>query len=385
MSDLPEGTRPSSLPDKPSRAGSEGNTQLERHLSIDDDDEAGDPERTPEDDRTPFAGLTPQAVLDALESVGFLGDGRLIALNSYENRVYLVHLETGNPVVVKFYRPGRWTDEQIAEEHALLAELVEDEVPAVPPLPLAPAIDRLGSEQSAQATILAGGCLARWRQFRFAVFERRGGRAPEPDQPEVLEWIGRFIARIHRVGARHRFAHRPTISPEALGDAAREAVIASGLLPLECERAWLAAVDEVLDRVRAGFAAIPGLNVIRLHGDCHPGNVLWTPTGPHFVDFDDARNGPAMQDLWMLISGSGAEAHRSLERLLEGYETVRPFDRRELALLEPLRGLRLIHYAGWIASRWDDPAFPAAFPGFGTSRYWNERTGELREQLSRLE
>lgn len=336
-------------------------------------------------DRTPFAGLTPQAVLDALESVGFLGDGRMIALNSYENRVYLVHLEEGDPIIVKFYRPGRWSDEQIAEEHALLAELVEDEVPAVAPLPLRPSPPRDVQTQAPEARILAGGCLAGWRNFRFAVFPRRGGRAPELDQADVLEWIGRFIARIHRVGARHRFIHRPTISPATLGDAARAAVLASGQLPAESERAWLAAVDAVLDRVRDAFAALPEVGVIRLHGDCHPGNVLWTAGGPHFVDFDDARNGPAVQDLWMLISGEGDEAERSVERLLEGYEAVRPFDRRELALLEPLRGLRLIHYAGWIASRWQDPAFPAAFPGFGSSRYWSERTGELREQLSRLE
>jgi len=336
-------------------------------------------------DRTPFAGLTPGAVLDALEAVGFAGDGRMIALNSYENRVYRVHLEEGEPVVVKFYRPGRWSDEQIAEEHALLAELVEDEVPAVAPLPLAASDGRGWARPGVAASMIAGGCLARWQGFRFAVFPLRGGRAPELDQPEVLEWIGRFIARIHRVGARQRFTHRPTISAATLGDSARAAVLASGLLPPECERNWLAAVDAVLDRVRERFAQQSDLKVIRLHGDCHPGNVLWTSAGPHFVDFDDARNGPAVQDLWMLVSGSGAEASRSLERLLEGYESVRAFDRREIALIEALRGLRLIHYSGWIASRWDDPAFPAAFPDFGNSRYWNERTGELREQLARLE
>jgi Ser/Thr protein kinase RdoA (MazF antagonist) len=340
------------------------------------------PEATPTD--TPYAGLTPQTVLDALESVGFLGDGRLIALNSYENRVYLVHLEDGDSVIAKFYRPQRWTDAQIAEEHELLAELVGAEVPAVAPVPLV-AVQAQGVRHLSAASVLAGGCLARWDGFRFAVFPRRGGRAPELEQPDVLEWIGRFIARIHQVGARRRFMHRPSIDPESLGTAAREAVVASGLLPPDCERAWLNAVDAVLKPTRRAFAELADVARLRLHGDCHPGNILWTAQGPHFVDFDDARNGPAIQDLWMLASGSGAEAEQSLARLLTGYEAIRPFDRREFGLIEPLRSLRLIHYTGWIASRWHDPAFPVAFPWFGSSRYWHERTAELIEQLPLLE
>jgi Ser/Thr protein kinase RdoA (MazF antagonist) len=334
--------------------------------------------------RTPYAGLTPQTVLDALESVGFVGDGRLIALNSYENRVYLVYLEDADPVVVKFYRPSRWSDEQIAEEHALLEELHEDEVPAVAPLRLdrGPARTRGIGTEHPPADLLAHGTLAHWAGFRFAVFPRRGGRAPELDQPGVLEWIGRFIARIHRVGARAPFRHRPSITPETLGDAARRTVVESGLLPDECAGAWLAAVDAVLVRVRSAFETLHDCPVIRLHGDCHPGNVLWTTAGPHFVDFDDARSGPAVQDLWMLTSGQGRSAAGDLARLLEGYEAVRAFDRRELALIEPLRSLRLIHYSAWLASRWDDPAFPAAFPNFGSAQYWQARTGELHEQLA---
>jgi Ser/Thr protein kinase RdoA (MazF antagonist) len=338
-------------------------------------------------DRTPYAGLTPEVVLDALDAVGFRGDGRLVALNSYENRVYLVYLEDGGSLVAKFYRPGRWSDEQIAEEHAMLAELAQAEVPAVAPMPLAATAGAAGSPDSAgaRATILAGGCLARWGDFRFAVFPRRGGRTPELDQPGVLEWIGRFIARIHAVGARRRFITRPSVDPQSLGEAARSAVLESGLLPPACEGAWLRAVDQVLELVRARFASLPGLNIIRLHGDCHPGNVLWTDEGPHFVDFDDARNGPAVQDLWMLLSGRSSASAAELTPLLGGYESIRPFDHRELALIEPLRSLRLIHYSGWLASRWDDPAFPAAFPDFGSSRYWNERTHELLEQLAELE
>lgn len=334
-------------------------------------------------DRTPYAGLTPEVVLDALDAVGFRGDGRLVALNSYENRVYLVYLEDGGSLVAKFYRPGRWSDAQIAEEHALLAELAQEEVPAVAPIPLA-AIEPAGAAGE-RATVLTGGCLARWGDFRFALFPRRGGRAPELDQPGVLEWTGRFIARIHAVGARRRFIVRPSVDPQSLGEAARVAVLQSGLLPASCESAWVRAVDQVLDRVRASFARLPDLGIIRLHGDCHPGNVLWTEEGPHFVDFDDARNGPAVQDLWMLLSGRGRDSVAELAPLLEGYESIRAFDHRELALIEPLRSLRLIHYSGWLASRWDDPAFPAAFPEFGSNRYWNERTHELLEQLAELE
>lgn len=336
---------------------------------------------------TPYAGLTPEVVLDALDAVGVRGDGRLVALNSYENRVYLVYLEDGGSLVAKFYRPGRWSDAQIAEEHELLAELARDEVPAVAPIPLAAlaAAPDSGHSGHEPATILAGGCLARWNGFRFALFPRRGGRAPELDQPGVLEWLGRFIARIHVVGARSRFSSRPSVDPSSLGDSARRVVLGSGLLPASCESAWIQAVDRVLERVKVAFASLPDVERIRLHGDCHPGNVLWTDEGPHFVDFDDARNGPAVQDLWMLLSGRGSASAGEAQALLAGYESIRPFDRRELRLIEPLRSLRLIHYSGWLASRWDDPAFPAAFPDFGSTRYWNERTRELLDQLVELD
>ena len=305
-------------------------------------------------------------VLDALDSVGIRGDGRLIALNSYENRVYLVHLEEGDAIVVKFYRPRRWTDRQIDEEHAFVAELAGDEIPAVAPLRL-------------------GGQMLHWHEgFRFAVYPRRGGRAPELDSPGVLEWIGRFIARIHLVGERSSFAHRPGISVATLGTESRDALLASGRIGPELESTWRAVADQALAMAQSMINEAGAVRHLRLHGDCHPGNLLWTESGPHFVDFDDARMGPAVQDLWMLLSGEHAERSQHLARLLAGYRQVRSFDARELALIEPLRTLRLIHYSAWIARRWDDPAFPAAFPWFGTPRYWQERVAELHEQIEAM-
>jgi len=319
-------------------------------------------------DTAPYAGLDPDTVLNALDSVGLRGDGRLIALNSYENRVYLVYLEDAAPVVVKFYRPGRWSDAQIAEEHDFVAELAHDDIPAVAPL------------------ALNGRTLSSHAGFRFAVYPRRGGRAPELDQPGVLEWIGRFIARIHNVGARSAFAHREAANVNILGREPRDALLGGGLIPPELEARWWGLADAAIDAAEQGFARAGGaaLSVIRLHGDCHPGNLLWTEAGPHFVDFDDARTGPAIQDLWMLLSGERDERAEQLARLLEGYRQVRDFSRAELVLIEPLRTLRLIHYSAWIARRWNDPAFPAAFPWFGTPRYWQDRIAELTEQLEAM-
>lgn len=314
----------------------------------------------------PYAGLDPDTVLNALDSVGLRGDGRLIALNSYENRVYLVHLEDAASVVVKFYRRGRWTDAQIDEEHAFVAELAADDIPAVAPL------------------ALSGRTLNHHAGFRFAVYPRRGGRAPELDQPGVLEWIGRFIARIHQVGARQPFAAREAASVDTLGREPRDALIAGGLIPPELEARWRGLADSAINAAQAAFDRAGLRTPLRLHGDCHPGNLLWTDSGPHFVDFDDARNGCAIQDLWMLLSGDRDERAAQLGRVLEGYRQVRDFHRAELALIEPLRTLRLIHYSAWIARRWADPAFPAAFPWFGTPRYWQDRIAELAEQLEAM-
>jgi len=324
--------------------------------------------------QAPYARLTPDRMLDALESVGLRGDGRFIALNSYENRVYQVSIEDGPSVVAKFYRPGRWRDAQILEEHAFVCELAEREIPVVAPLPLAGADADAGPRT-----------LARFDGYRFAVYPRRGGRAPELDDPDTLERLGRFIGRIHAVGAIAPFAHRPALDVASFGEEPRVWLLANGFIPPDLLPAWTGIVEQALDAVRRAYDRAGSLEAIRLHGDCHAGNVLWTDAGPHFVDFDDARAGPAVQDLWMLLSGDRADMTRQLSDVLAGYEDFADFDRRELQLIEPLRTLRLIHYSAWIARRWGDPAFPAAFPWFGTQRYWQDRVLELREQVAAMQ
>src|SRR6266481_914970 len=282
----------------------------------------------------PYSGLTPDTVRDALASVGFAGDGRLLALNSYENRVYQVWLEgeetPSSPpsVVTKFYRPARWTDAQILEEHAFTLELA----------------DR-----------------------------------------KTLEWIGRFIGRIHAVGAVRPFADRPALDIESFGHEPRDWLLAHDFIPADLLDAWKSAAELALAGVARCYERAGGVRRLRLHGDCHAGNVLWTDAGPHFVDFDDCRSGPAIQDLWMLFSGDRPAMTRQLADVLAGYEDFHEFDPRELHLLEALRTLRLIHYSAWIARRWDDPAFPAAFPWFNTQRYWQDRILELKEQIALME
>ena len=318
----------------------------------------------------PFAGLDPDCVLGALESVGFIPDGRLLALNSFENRVYQIWLDDGPApmVVVKFYRPHRWSDAAILEEHAFSHELDQREIPVVAPI-------RLGE----------GGTLNCHRGFRFAVFPRRGGRAPELDAPETLEWMGRFIGRIHAVGALARYQARPTLDIASFGHEPRDWLLAHDFIPPELLAPWRAAVDLALEGVERCFERAGDVAHLRLHGDCHPGNVLWTDQGPHFVDLDDSRMGPAIQDLWMLLSGDRAAMQRQLADVLAGYEDFCDFDTRELHLLEALRTLRLIHYSAWLARRWHDAAVPAAFPWFNTQRYWQDRILELREQIALLD
>ena len=315
----------------------------------------------------PYAGLTPETVLDALQVAGVRGDGRLLALNSYENRVYQVWLEDGGSVVAKFYRPERWSDAQILEEHAFVQELAAREIPAVAPL------------------ALAGATLNAHAGFRFAVFPRRGGRTPELEDAETLRWLGRYIGRIHAVGATRAFAARPALDAETFGREPRDWLLAHDFLPPDLRAAWEGAAAMALEGVAHCFERAGALRTLRLHGDCHAGNVLWTGDGPHFVDFDDARSGPAMQDLWMLLSGDRASMALQLGHVLEGYRPFFDFERRELHLLEALRTLRLLHYSAWIARRWDDPAFPAAFPWFNTQRYWQDRILELREQIALLD
>jgi Ser/Thr protein kinase RdoA (MazF antagonist) len=314
----------------------------------------------------PYDRLTPDVVIEAVESLGCASDGRILALNSYENRVYQVGLEDGPPLVAKFYRPGRWSDAAILEEHEFALELVEHEVPIVPPI------------------VRGGRSLFEHEGFRFAAFERRGGRWPELGTREDREWIGRFLGRIHMIGRRLRFEHRGRIDVERMGEDSRNYLLDAGWLPPHLETAYESLTNDLLERVRTAFEAASAAQ-LRLHGDCHRGNVLWTDDGPHFVDLDDCVMGPAIQDLWMLLSGSRAEMAEQMTQILEGYSQFSTFDYGELVLVESLRTLRMIHYAAWLARRWEDPAFPRAFPWFKEPRYWEEHVLQLREQLAAID
>jgi len=270
-------------------------------------------------------------------------------------------------VVAKFYRPDRWTDAQILEEHAFVLDLAEREIPAVAPL------------------ALQGKTLNEFGGFRFAVYPRRGGRTPELEDPQTLEWMGRFVGRIHALGAVQPFVARPRLDIETFGTEPRDWLLAHGFIPPDLLEPWKTVVAQALLAVRRCYDRAGEIRSIRLHGDCHAGNVLWTDEGPHFVDFDDARSGPAVQDLWMLLAGDRETMTRQLADVLAGYEDFCEFEPRELHLLEALRTLRLVHYSAWLARRWDDPAFPAAFPWFNTQRYWQDRILELREQIALMD
>ena len=314
----------------------------------------------------PFAGLDPAAILGAAESVGLVPDGRILALNSYENRVFRIGMEDALPRVLKFYRPGRWSDAAILEEHAFCVELCGADLSVVAP----------------QA--LAGRTLHHHAGQRFAVFPLQGGHAPEPADRAVLQQIGRAIGRLHEVGARGRFAHRPTLSIQSHAIASVDYLLEADWLPPELEANFIALCEQVVDAIEDGYEDCGAHAALRLHGDCHPGNILWRDDAPHFVDLDDAMTGPAIQDLWMLATGDAAARAEQLRWLLEGYEVFRDFDRRQLHLLEPLRAMRLLHYHAWIARRWHDPAFPAAFPWFASPRHWEQVIVQLQEQLVAL-
>lgn len=322
-----------------------------------------------------FGDLTPEFMLDALDAAGLRADGRLLQLNSFENRVLQVHLEDerhGSTVAVaKFYRPGRWSDAQILEEHGFAAELAATEVPVAAPW-----------------TLEGGSTLFHYKDQRLAVTPRQGGRGPELEDPEVLRWIGRLLARLHGVGRQQPFQARQHWTSAAPARSARDWLMTHDALPPEIAPLWDDAAQRCLDAIQAAFDALPDLQLTRLHGDCHPGNILWTPDcGPHFVDLDDAVMGPAVQDLWMLLPSASEEpetARRQLNALLDGYEQISEFDDRELRLIEPLRTLRMIHHSAWLARRWGDPAFPQAFPWFGTPNYWNDQVVRLREQLEAM-
>ena len=321
-----------------------------------------------------YSALDPQHVLDALDAVGLRGDGRLLQLNSYENRVFQVFLEDGRVVVAKFYRPGRWSDAQILEEHAFALELAQAEVAVVPPLVLLEAaadVELLGTPPT----------LARRQGHRCTAALRCAGREPELEDPAALRQLGRFIGRLHAVGRRQPFAHRHHLNAHADGRRAMKLLIDGGFVPDSERPAWQQACDRALLAVDAAFDAAAPLSTLRLHGDCHLGNVLWRDGAPHVVDLDDAMQGPAVQDLWMLVSGDHTTMAQQLRTLLEGYEQFSDFDDRERVLIEPLRTLRMVRHSAWLAERWSDPTFPRNFPFFGTAAYWSQQTAQLREQL----
>jgi len=301
--------------------------------------------------------------MDAVESLGLRPDGRQLALNSFENRVYQLGMEEGPALIAKFYRPQRWNDAAILEEHEFTAELADQEIPVVCPLSI------------------KGTTLHHHQGFAFALFPRQGGRAPELDS-ETLPWLGRFLGRIHAIGSTRSFAHRPALTPATFGQESRDWLLAHDFIPPELLASWQSTVDMALEGVARCYDRAGETPLIRLHGDCHMGNVLWTERGPHFVDFDDSRMGPALQDLWMLLSGEREEMQLQLEGVLRGYRMFCDFDPRQLHLLEALRTLRLLHFSAWLARRWDDPAFPVAFPWFNSQRYWQDRILELREQVA---
>ncbi|SNB47358.1 serine/threonine protein kinase [Geobacter sp. DSM 9736] len=315
----------------------------------------------------PFHSLTPAFIMDAVESQGFLCDCRTLALNSYENRVYQVGIEEGEPLIAKFYRPGRWSDEQIVEEHRFCLELAEHELPVV-----APWVNS------------AGETLFRHDRFRFALYRRQGGHAPEFDNLDNLQILGRVLGRMHRIGAVRPFLHRPVLDSVSFGhDSVR--LVTERFIPSENRESYVAVTAQLLAMIDRIFEETGPVRLIRAHGDCHSGNILWRGGAPHFVDFDDARTAPAVQDLWMMLSGDRHRQSAQLEALIEGYSEFFDFDPRELRLVEALRALRMLHHSAWLARRWEDPIFPQTFPWFNTVRYWGEQILALREQLAALE
>ncbi len=316
----------------------------------------------------PYDRLTPEVILSAVEQYDLVCTGGLLALNSYENRVYRIETEQGPPVAVKFYRPDRWTNEAIDEEHQFALELAEQEIPVVAPM-LSP----------------AGSALSCYKDFRFALFPWQPGRTPELNNDEHRRLLGRFLGRLHRLAASAHFQHRPVLSLETYGTQAVKFLLENDFIPDYLVASYTAISEQVLQKLTDSLTAMDTFTKIRLHGDFHLGNLLWTETGPHFVDLDDCMTGPAIQDLWLLLSGDQAEMQQQIQPLLEGYTQFADFNPAQLALVEPLRTLRLLHYSAWLARRWSDPAFPRNFPWFNTIRYWEEQILTLREQLALLD
>lgn len=314
----------------------------------------------------PFATLTPDTVLDAVESLGLVSDARILTLNSYENRVFQVGIEGQQPLIAKFYRPDRWSDEAILEEHAFSQELAERDIPVIAP------------------TAYAGRTLFEHAGFRFSLFRRFGGRAPEFDDPDQLLILGRLLGRLHAVGAMRPFEHRPALTVDNFGHESLNFLREHDCVPDSLRPAYFSVADDLLKRIEAQMAEHP-YQSIRLHGDLHVGNLLWRDDLLYMVDMDDCRMGPAVQDLWMMLSGERDQRQAQLAELVDGYNEFHDFDPRQLNLIESLRSLRLIHYSAWLARRWDDPAFPKHFPWFASERYWAEQVLTLREQRAALD
>lgn len=314
-----------------------------------------------------FAALSPDRVMDAAESLGYRCDARILELNSYENRVYQIGIDEAEPIIGKFYRPNRWSEAQINEEHEYTLQLAQQDISVVAPL------------------VIDDQTLFSHEGYRFSLYPRRGGRAPNLDDLDNLEILGRHIGKIHAEGQLHLFVHRPEISVATYGEFARAYLLDNNFIPDELLPAYTTLSEQLLETLKSRFSKAAGVRQIRLHGDCHMGNVLWRDDVPHFVDFDDARNGVPIQDLWMMLSGEREEQTIQLDAILEGYRTFVDFDMQQIQLIEPLRTLRLMHHAAWLAFRWDDPAFPRAFPFFNSLRYWSDHILELREQAARLQ
>jgi len=315
----------------------------------------------------PFQRLLPAFIMDAVESAGYRCDCRILALNSYENRVYQVGLEEGAPLIAKFYRPGRWSAAQIREEHGFCRELAEHELPVVAPL--------------ADGD---GETLHHYDGFRFALYPRQGGHSPELDNLDNLLILGRLLGRIHAIGATRPFRHRPALTPATFGHES-VALLLDRFVPAEYREVYASLTRDLLQALDGVYAEVGEVPLQRLHGDCHTGNILWRNGGPHFVDFDDARMAPAVQDLWMMLSGDRDRQLRQLAELVEGYDEFCDFSPRQLRLIESLRTLRMLHYCAWLARRWEDPAFPLNFPWFNTPRFWGDHILELREQFAALQ
>ncbi|MBF0609783.1 MAG: serine/threonine protein kinase [Magnetococcales bacterium] len=314
-----------------------------------------------------FHQLGPDEILNAIDSVGFLCDGRLLALNSFENRVYQVGMEEGGFLVAKFYRAGRWSDEAILEEHRFTHELAEAELPAIAP------IERDGT------TLFHAG------PHRFALYPRRGGRCLDLESHDQLLRMGHFLGRMHGVAATRTFLHRPTLDPVTFGREPVDYLLENHVLPGHLEGQYQSLANQLLQAITACYQRAGSFPLVRIHGDCHHGNLLWNDDGPQVLDFDDARMGPAIQDLWMCLPGNRQEQASRLDDLLEGYEVFYTFNEGEMYLIEALRTLRVMHYAAWIAQRWEDPAFPRAFPWFQGDRYWEGHLHTLKEQLRAME